>query len=294
MSSIRELLHEVLVSRLPAAGAAWLQRALAESAAPASKTRLLGHYTAAAREAGKRALELSPSEEQQLAGAAPEVRFDRWAADDAARALLLMSVSDRVEDGYDAFVLDCYEQGDSREQQSWLRGLSLVPACERFAASAIDACRTNILPLFESIACENPYPARHFPELNFNQMVLKALFNGVALARVAGLESRLNDDLARMADDYVSEREAAGRDVPRDIWLALAPRANPEALPRVYRYLRHEDAEHRYWAAAALGARGDPASVEELQRQRSVERDARVAGALDASLEKLALPTKRA
>jgi hypothetical protein len=72
--------------------------------------------------------------------------------------------------------------------------------------------------VFEAIACENPYPAAHFPELNFNQMVLKALFTGVALERVIGLDGRVTPELARMANDYASERRAAGRSVPADIW----------------------------------------------------------------------------
>ena len=40
----------------------------------------------------------------------------------------------------------------------------------------------------EAIACENRYPARHFPEHGFNQMVVKAMFTGVALARILELE----------------------------------------------------------------------------------------------------------
>jgi hypothetical protein len=87
-----------------------------------------------------------------------------------------------------------------------------------------DTCRTNILPLFESISCENPYPAHYFPELNFNQMVLKAMFNGIALARIVGLAGRHNAELTRMSNDYAAERTAAGRSVPADIDLArLAP-----------------------------------------------------------------------
>jgi hypothetical protein len=71
------------------------------------------------------------------------------------------------------------------------------------------------------VACENPYPARHFPDRNFNQMVLKALFNGVALVRIVGLSSRLNGELSRMAGDYANERRVAGRSIPSDISLAM-------------------------------------------------------------------------
>ena len=50
-------------------------------------------------------------------------------------------------------------------------------------------------------------------------MVLKALFNEVALSRIAGLAGRRNAELTRMAADYASERRAAGRTVPADIGL---------------------------------------------------------------------------
>jgi hypothetical protein len=53
-------------------------------------------------------------------------------------------------------------------------------------------------------------------------MVLKALFNGVALARIAGLGARANASLARMATDYAAERRAAGRSVPSDLALATS------------------------------------------------------------------------
>ena len=124
----------------------------------------------------------------------------------------------------DSFVraaTDCYDHGDSAEQQSWLKSTALLPEPEQLLPIVIDACRTNILPLFEAVACENPFPARYFPERNFNQMVLKALFNKVALSRIAGLAGRRNADLTRMAADYASERRAAGRTVPSDIGLAM-------------------------------------------------------------------------
>jgi hypothetical protein len=77
------------------------------------------------------------------------------------------------------------------------------------------------VPVFEALACENPYPSQYFPERNFNQVVLKAMFNSIALERIVGLKSRLNPELSRMARDYAAERTAAGRSVPADLCLAL-------------------------------------------------------------------------
>jgi hypothetical protein len=108
-----------------------------------------------------------------------------------------------------------------RERQAILRVLALLPDPGRFLAIALDAARTSTQPVFEAIACENPYPAAYFPESSFNHLVLKAVFTEVALARILGLVDRRNADLARMARDYASERRAAGRAVPADLALVM-------------------------------------------------------------------------
>lgn len=204
-----------------------VERVLAAALGPkrwdGSNAPLLVAYATAPQHVGREALALSPAELDELRAAAPGIGFERWTRDDAARALLLIARrnSGRTGDGFVTDALECFEQGDAREQQSWLRAIALWPEAKAFLPNAIDACRTNIIPVFEALACENPYPAAHFPDRNFNQMVLKAMFNSIALARIVGLPGRLNAELSRMARDYAAERTAAGRTVPPDINLAL-------------------------------------------------------------------------
>jgi len=188
-----------------------------------SQSPLLVAYATAPQHVGRDALFLSPADLDALRSAAPGIDFERWTRDDAARALLLIArrTSGSTGDAFVSEALACFEQGDAREQQSWLRAIALWPEGEAFLPTAIDACRTNIVPVFEALACENPYPAAHFPERNFNQMVLKAMFNAIGLARIIGLPDRRNPELSRMARDYAAERTAAGRTVPPDINLAL-------------------------------------------------------------------------
>jgi hypothetical protein len=191
--------------------------------ATAPSLPLLASYPAVARWTGRGPLILDPSALRELHGAAPEIGFDRWSREDAGRALLLIAHRSHRCVG-DAFVADaraCFEHGDTGEQASWLRAIALWPEAAAVLPAAVDACRTNIIPVFEALACENPYPARHFPERNFNQLVLKAMFNSIALSRIAGLASRLNADLSRMARDYAAERTAASRTVPADLHLAI-------------------------------------------------------------------------
>ena len=178
---------------------------------------------------GRTPLSLSDADLGELDAAAPGIGFARWTREDAARALLLIAHRDtgRTGDAFVADALECFEQGDAREQQSWLRAIALWPEAKAFLPNAIDACRTNIVPVFEALACENPYPSQYFPERNFNQVVLKAMFNSIALSRIVGLPSRLNAELSRMARDYAAERTAAGRSVPADIGLAIHDKQVP-------------------------------------------------------------------
>ena len=97
-----------------------------------------------------------------------------------------------------------------------LRVLPLLPEPARFAETGVQACRTNARDVFEAIVCENPFLVQHFPELNFNQAIMKAIFMEVPLSRVDGLASRITPELSRMAAGYASERRAAGRPVPAD------------------------------------------------------------------------------
>jgi hypothetical protein len=184
-------------------------------------SRFHSAFAGAARHLGKQrvAFDVRSNDRARVRADCP-AGIERWAVDELGRvALLLYAFEKLLADRASALLEGCYAQGDLRERQATLRALPHLPCPERFLALAIDACRTNVQTIFEAIACENPFPARYFPDLNFNQMVLKAMFNGVALARVEGLHRRRGAELARMAADYAAERRAAGRSVPPDIGL---------------------------------------------------------------------------
>ena len=190
----------MLRARLDPTASLWLDQAIAASGVDA----LAAAYTSAGRHVGRHPLAPSQDERRE----AGDLQLDRW----TTRGCRACRAPAGARGSAAVTIACCYERGDSSEQQSWLKSIAVLPEPERLLPVVIDACRTNILPLFEAIACENPYPARHFPERNFNQMVLKALFNRVALSRIVGLAGRLNPELARMAADYAAERRAAGRD----------------------------------------------------------------------------------
>jgi hypothetical protein len=142
-----------------------------------------------------------------------------WGLDELARAWILLHTYPRITPE------DLWAHGDNRERQAVLKTLPLLPEPQRFESLAVEACRSNVLTVFQAIACENPYPSRYFSEPSWNQMVLKAAFTGTALDRILGLDTRCNPELARMAADFASERRAAGRPVPED--LALLTKGSP-------------------------------------------------------------------
>ena len=216
---ITTLLRDLVDGRVEPTAREWLARVLETAAAERDRGTVLEAFTAATRRLGKATRLPSEPERARLRGAGMTWPLGGWSVDELGRITLLLAAAARwPEAELETLVEECYGQGDGPERQAVLRALPLLPAAERFLGIGLDAGRSHVQPLFEAIACENPYPARHFPELNFNQMVLKALFTGVPLERILDLESRVTPELRRMATAYASERRAAGRSVPPDIW----------------------------------------------------------------------------
>ena len=196
----------------------WLASAIATARAPLNRTSFAGAFALAARQVGRSAPDQTTREMAWVERAGLRWPVAPWGLDGLVRSGLLLYAAAGLAPGeLDALVEDCFLHGDTRERQAVLRTLPLLPDPARFVPLGVEACRTSVEPVFEAIACENPFPARHFPESSFNQMVLKAIFIGVRVGRILGVEGRMTPELRRMAADYASERRAAGRSVPDDV-----------------------------------------------------------------------------
>ena len=190
------------------------QAAQLENLAADPRANVLAAWSAIGRKVGK----------ATVASSTPLGAFDGRGHDELVRGWLLVTAAQTRRDAEMLeLVGSCWARGDNRERHAVLRALPLLPNPAQYVSLAVEACRTSVQTIFEAIACENPFPARHFPELNFNQLVLKALFNAVALERITGLAERRNAELSRMATDYRAERLAAGRSVPPDIDFVIQP-----------------------------------------------------------------------
>ncbi|SMF23676.1 hypothetical protein SAMN02982917_1169 [Azospirillum oryzae] len=144
-----------------------------------------------------------------------------WPPARLARAALLAASVHAAGDEAPARLATAFRRSDSAERAAILQSLMLLPDPARFADLAADACRSSVQPVFEAIACDNRYPAAHFAEPVFNQMVLKAVITGAPLARVVGLAERTTAQLRRMAADFRDERRASNRPVPADLEFLL-------------------------------------------------------------------------
>jgi hypothetical protein len=185
-------------------------------------------YAGAGRRLGLAPLQPSADELARLTAAGVMLPTG-WPLSGVARAALLTRLLQKLEPPAQLqAVTSQFKTGDNAERAALLKALPLLPAPERFVEVAIEACRSSVQSVFEAIACENPYPARHFPEANFNQLVLKAFFCEIAVQRIQGLFERRSAELVRMAQAYASERRAAGRSVPQDLSLVTGDPTPPQ------------------------------------------------------------------
>ena len=264
-SPTSELLAGWLEARLAEGAVRFLTEARQEVAAGVEPRRLGMLLGLASRHARDRvALAPTGSELEAAAALHPGWNPERWGQLEALRAALLLSAPDQACAAFDAAVEFLFSRADEGESRALFRALGLTPEPERFLWRLQDGCRTNIVPVFEAIACDTPFPASGFEAVAWRQLCIKAVFIGAPLWRVVGLDGRLDADLARMALDLVEERRSAGRPIPADLWLCLGDFDPERAVPALEREVREGTEEGRAAALLALGRAGQGARALEL------------------------------
>lgn len=284
-------LKALLSARMKPEVASGFASELAEVGADPRSAHLLAAFTAAARRLGKAALGAAAT--ASLRGPTDDVPLAPFTVDVAGRVLLLLAFAEANPADLEQTVWDAYREGDASEKIAIMRALSLLPEGERFLSLALDAGRTNDTHVFAALACDNPFPARHYPELEFNKLVMKAAFVRVPVERVLGLERRANPELARMVLDYVAEQEAAGRSFPAPIWRAVSAPPPPGAVAKMLEYASHHEPDMRLWAIRGLSGLRPEGAQPLLAERLLVESDETVQGALRAALELLASGQER-
>ena len=253
--SLAESLAEAVIAATDANGGRWLSEAIGRVDTCLDPTADLPILSARARRAvGQSTLDAHGPVLHTSDG---PIRTEAWDVGAAARVVLALKVVARAADVRQSVgaIQTLYRSGDESEKVAVVRALSAFGSGDALKPIALDAGRTNSVVLFAALALNNPFPAAHYTEHEFNQLVLKAVFVEVPVQHVFGLEDRTNPSLSRMCEDYVDERTAAGRGFPPGLWLALAPHAGERAVDVLFKAVVDGDPDHRELASAAMARR---------------------------------------
>ena len=175
----------------------------------------------APRKLGKADLTLTGPDLSDADAAHPGWTPQGWSIDGAARVLGLLRFKSARP--FAELFKDLRRTSDAGELVALYRGLPLYPQPDALDFEVGEGLRSNLKPVFEAIAHNNPYPRDHFDQHRWNHMILKALFVGSTLAPITGLQQRANPELARILVDYALERWAAGRVVSDELWIPVRP-----------------------------------------------------------------------
>lgn len=238
------------------AARSWLSSALDTLRQPAASLELLGNDLAIAMPQAARHFPETPvAIELPLAG---EVwKPSHWSSLDLAQILMVLAALTThagTPGMTDASIIEIAGRyGDDRVRAAIMKALYWLDDAGEMTLFAVDTGRTNSVQLFSAVALHNPYPARHYSEPQFNQLVFKSLFMGLSIEHVLGLRARNNTELMRMCTDYARELHAAGRPVPSSLWLAMDCTAMPRDLLELFlAAMTAADAGQRYFTARSL------------------------------------------
>ncbi len=284
MNDHLQILRDVLSRELEPGELQWLDEAasgMTRSEHPEDDLALLS--ARAPRKLGRKPLAEQAAALATKSGAV-EIRF--WTTATAARIILILGAMRDHPAKAEALVGATYRNGDEAEKAAIVQGLAVLDGSGALCPIALEAGRTNSLVLFSALAMRNPYAAAFYSEHQFNHLVLKVIFMELAVDQIVALERRANPALAKMCEDYIEERLAAGRSFPASTWLALGPHASERGERLMIDYLASEDRDHRYFAAFAVARRlaQRPYLRDMIQARLELEADERVRSVLRSAL----------
>lgn len=230
----------VLASRAETKALEWLNSQTEKINAEASPTKFFLAFSQASRFFKKDNLNLADGEKNTATNLISNFDPSHWDVLQTARTSLLLKFAPGKEAWLKA-INQLFETGDMYEQQALYAALPVMPYSEDLLTRAIDGCRTNMTVIFDAISLNNPYPAAHFPESNWNQLVLKSIFMQRPMYRIHQLDQRRNAALAEIAIDFAHERWAAGRPVMPELWRLVVPFLDDHSLDDLKKVFYSED-----------------------------------------------------
>jgi hypothetical protein len=221
--AVARALYVLVTSRLLYDGdPAWFTSVFAR-ASRISRELFSVAYSAAPRRVGEAVVTLSTTERDAFMRAGCPNPPDGWRLDECARGALLLEVA-RLSPVLGApagsaavrtLLADVFSRGDKAGQAAALRVLAYMPGAAALADCACWAIRSRSAEVFDALAFENPFAARHLPRATFNELVHRATSLGRDTGRIVGLDERA-DDVEVFAPDRSGIRpRAVGASLPR-------------------------------------------------------------------------------
>jgi hypothetical protein len=216
-AEVIRLLRKWLQQRVTAEAIQWFDAEIEGFRAEVDERRLPITLGLVRRKVGRKELALDASD----IAVAGELRSrwlpQWWGTDEAARVAILLASLQGDDHAFAVRVERLCTTAEITEHVGILKGFAVFPAPKLLCDRAREGVRSSMQPIFEAIACLNPYPFDYFDEAAWNQMVVKCVFVGAPIDAISGLMERRNPELIRMLDDLVSERRSAGRPVSQSV-----------------------------------------------------------------------------
>ena len=207
-----------------------------ESKTSGDSKNILTAFVAAPRFVSKKTVQISFDEEDIL---------HEWTLDRLTRVYLLLSIPQDVEETYLKNINALFDTAEINEAVALYSALPYLAFQEKWIYRATEAVRSNIGLIFDALAFRNTFPATYFTEAEWNQLVLKCIFNDKPIHLIQGLAERANQKLADTLSDFAHERWAAGRSVPSQVWRLVPNFLNEEILKDIEKLLQTDNSENQ-------------------------------------------------
>lgn len=216
-NAVAALLRGWLSRRLAPEAWQWLDAEMGRLRANGEERRLAICLGLAGRKVGRNEVGLAADDIAAAEQLRPGWQPQWWSTDEAARVSLLLSSYRGDDQAFAERVDRACATAEVTELVGMLKGFAVFPAPTLLLGRAREGVRSAIQPVFEAIACRNPYPLDYFDEPAWNQMVVKCVFMGASIEGISGLGQHRNPELIQMLADLVAERRAAGRPMPQSV-----------------------------------------------------------------------------
>jgi hypothetical protein len=222
MEKLKHLLTGVLRNNNTGEAWNWISARAPLIANEVSAKALNVAFAATPRYTGRKLIDVTQAEKDELSGLEPRLCITGWTTDRLARVWLLMFVKAVDKDAYVGKIEDLFSGAEMHELVALYSALPVYEFPEAWKWRCTEGIRSNIGDVLEAIMYENPYPSVYLDNAAWNQLVMKAFFTDKEVDRIYGLDKRANAELSTVLIDYANERWAAHRKVNIQLWRLVA------------------------------------------------------------------------